>query len=1576
MSWSSIGSRAWKVLTGFGGSAQAPLGFVKDMALAPFADEEIDGIMDILSADAPGISDIFGSFSGRAGQAIERSFSPEAGLGAFVGGLPEGVRHERVGGALAGAAGGAIVGASAGGPLGALAGGGAGTVYGGVRGSVDQVIQDWENVYNAVWDNPISTLATVGSLADAPGGGGIPGLFRASNWREAWDIATEGEGRTWGQSLATALLTEDVANNAEVARAQGTDTFRALSGVIDAVGRFKVDPDILVARAAIGARLGRASATPGFAGGGLGGAAERLGARAAERLDYGYIRPITSKGEAAAAAFDSQVVGVLKEMDGMSPARIREKFFPDHEHGARISAALAEPDNFADRQLVMGALVGDSDALATLFTRRADLAGPIDRLVGDQAAANQLTRAGFKLPTGMADDIKVRIQAEVEQLYGEAAKLDRILDRPGVIGDLQFASPQARFGRKIRDDLPRSEFFQESIAAAPLRVAYRLGRMRPGPFVGFDTPDGDITLKRMLDQAKVDADAAESLRSAYIRAQDPTQRMNVWDQAVDEVHRGYFRRAGFDPDDAADRQIVESFMDELAESKRQAKVELDQSRAYSAEGHGRIEMPDEAGGGTQRVSLPVWLTQEANYGAVPNLDLMEEAAKKLGRLKNRYGDLPDFTGKATSPASRMKDLAVEAAEGFHRAWKPSVLLRLGWPIRVVGEEQIRIAAKIGAMNQASQVLRDADDWALGGAVQDAMRKLDIGDVPEREVFGLPQLARKAGRRAEEEGISRTAAFRQLWSEESGRLGLSWYNVDGHRVQSAFGSPQDGVDIHKALVGQTANLNARIYDIEDDLIKEMRRQTGNWKTLQGGDPNFGKSWEQALNRQVAQDAVGRRLLEGSSVDEVVEWLRKDPTGQAYLQRSPLYRGAKARGHSLEETVSWQKAEVEDLTLGNRELAEKAAKRNVKVDDLRKVEADAANWPNVHGGIVEEGFGGSQIGATIRDLSSKAHRALGGYPSTVLSRNRLFKFTYDAEVERLIRLLDDDLLTDEVIANIQKKARETALTEVRKTLFDLSEQSNLAEALRFVSPFFMAQQEILTRWAGLAAHNPAFIAKMHEVWRSPEKAGIVVDENGARIRSDGTAVQPLTGEQVEPGEDHYLMLPDPLAELPGLEMFDNARFNKEGLNIALQLSSAVGTGPLVQVPVNEIIKDRPELEDSVKMVLPFGATQDTLSLIMPATLKRIRTQARDEDTDEYRNSLIRIYYDEVTAYNLGERDTKPTYDEVKRKTDEFWNMRIFSNFVAPAAPWFISPYQQYIDAYRSAQTKYREWEEQNPDAAENLALGGQTPDEWFLDKFGAEYFALTQSVSKSVDGVPPSVEGHLARKKYQDMIEQFPELGSLIIGKEGAGEFSRAVYEAQKETPVRPGAEETQREGQSFEEAAAAPGVQLGWIEFSKTMDMLEAEMFNRGLPNMQVKEAEDLAFYKKQMVNKIAEKHPEWYQQYVDFDPLKQQRKLTGMKKIVQDDQLRQRPEIQGLADYLDIRGAFVAELQRQREAGGASTLTSRENQDLRLMWETVVNQIKDRNLAFSSLHSRWLANDLPSAADGQSPADFGDERVA
>jgi hypothetical protein len=1426
--------RIGKIGTGIGGALQAPVGLVYDLARAPFVDDdELDGFVNVL----------YGRTVARGGQLFGNALGPEEGLGAGIGALPGWVRTP-------------------------------------ARTVIHPVLQGLETAGREAIREPLTAALTASSLMTAGKGFDLG---------EGYRIA---QHRSLGQAFALAILTKDITDEAQVAAAQGTDWYQALSGTMDATARLFLEPDVLVSgglsavrRAGVASRTAAALAkVPGAAGlveKGIFGRTIRTGADVEAALVHPALGRINTQID--------DIVAAAPDVDAAA-SRIRDLAFPDHRDGAIISRVLAESD---DLPTAWGALMGHQPSIDTLYAAKPEIAGQISRLSGDQARIAEMKRMGFELPDSVKTIERSQIDIELDALYDTEARLAYHEKANAMVREI----PRISGASERRAAIVRSDFFQQSPVAAPLRLAIN---MRPRNMIDLHDAAGDAQVTRLLRKARLPVEEQDQLRGAYMAAADPTARNTALAQIEARSIRSVAERHGI-----TDPAEIQRLLDAAADGRVRATAEIQKSRKYDGKGRSYIEDVGDDGI-TQRIYVSLAATQEINHFLVPDLDAIDKVLARHGDDISRVGAVAAGGG--------------EALQAFQRLWKPSVLLRVGWPIRVVGEEQLRIASQIGALLTAGRSTRAGARYG------------------KDTVADLVSNATQASRRIPKgERATRQAGTKGL------RLGTM--DIRGLEVESAFGTAETFNDVYRKLNSAGGSFEA-VTRTSDDIRNGLRQEVlPEWQSLEPTMPGHGPAWENAVNNQIGKDEMWRQFVEGKTLDEVRAWTGTTE-GRAYLRRVPHWRGR------IDDWLEIAQQTADDY-LPTDELKALALEGKAKADDLARAVPDATGRPVVNGAIVADVKAGTRFTQALGKLRDKAMKTFGTTPTDVLSRQPYFDHHYTQEVNRLVNLAADQGvdLTPEFARTVEAKARNFALGESKRLLYDLADESELAHMLRFISPFYSAWQEVLTRWTGITVDNPAFVARMHEVWRAPERMGIVTDEDGNRINGDGTATSPL-GEKVEAGRDRMvtmrLLSSDNVAgkaifndltrHIPGIKRVEHARFNKDGFNTILQ--GVPGVGPIVQIPLNEVAKGRPDIEASLKWALPFGATQSTMDMLLPATARRIKTKAGGEEDRLYSNQLMRIHWDAQVDYNLGKRADVPTYAEAKKKTDALYNVRTVASFISPVAPSFQSPYQPYIDAYRALKEKDPE-----------------TADEMFLDTYGDEFFPLTQSLSKTMDGIPPTLEGAAARKKYQDLIEAHPELGGLIVGAEGAGEFSSAVYQSQLQKPVRPGAADKQRQAFSFEEAQAKPNERLGWIEYSKAMDIIDAERMNRGLANLQVRGARDLADLKRGVIGSLKKKYPEWAAVFEVTDRGAWDRKLSGLREIAADDRLAGRSEIAGLRQYLDARGQVTSILAARKASGGASTINAAGNTDLHGIWTQITTRLTDDNPAFASVFYRYLERD-------------------
>ena len=950
------------------------------------------------------------------------------------------------------------------------------------------------------------------------------------------------------------------------------------------------------------------------------------------------------------------------------------------------------------------------------------------------------------------------------------------------------------------------------------------------------------------------------------------------------------------------------------------------------------------------------------------------------RIKHISGVVEEMEGRYASQALR---LANDGMSGIMKLWMPAVLLRPAWAFKVVFiDENVRALAKFGGLVSALDQLTAKtdgfmnlyDDFANNGsrvgralgvsseqtALQSTIRTTGWGAAFGFLAGGQQGMLLGAG-----VGFGTGGGAKLLSQSRAARHvpGGDDLVPHGWARQDAIGSPTDGDDLWRAnvSVSSSAHMTAIRGNLADANASLTRHGTGKFivADVNRDVDQWSEVFTHTVNRQIGQDPVMARILNrmaekleaGEDIipedmyDEITDFLINTAEGRQIRRLIPQ------RNFDVEATENWSRG-MNEMAL--KYFAVDGDIHNARPELLRKITASdgpgvsGEEWLTqfnnknlaapIHGEEITETLSGADSASHFISTSvERAFNVLGRAPSDNLSRIPMFNLQYKVEMRRLLAAHSDNraAITAAEMRAFQNAAKETALKETRQVMYELGEVSEFGEMTRMIMPFFGAWQEALTRYTGLAYENPVTIARALSVWN-----GDFWDED-------------------EETGDSYLtfQLPDMFRDMANSGALFRGAFdttgeislNKKSLNM---LGTLPGIGPLVQFPLAQAIAERPELESTMEFLFPYGAPESVEAAFLPAWMRRAKSAKMDDE------AFARMYISNLrTAHvqmELGDRDfvdmtdaaaRQKFADEIRDQTKAQARIRTVASLLSPAAVTFRSPYDDFIQAYRTLQ--------------EEGDVNGMSADDRFLMMFGEDYFALTEATTRSMNGVPPTLAGVDAEEKYGDVLARNPELGGLIVGEEGGGEYNkflRTKYNQQINSGTR--------ELKSPDDILRGPSVKLGWIEYSRVMDHIEYQRVDQGLPNLRVKEAERLADEKRISIQALVQKNPEWAANFYSIDRGAWDRRIEGLREIANTAGLGApdvagltRPDLAPLSSYLRMRDQVLVTLEQRKADGQPGTLAAAANQDLVLIWEKFTNDLVEQNLAFASLFYRYLDND-------------------
>lgn len=1224
-------------------------------------------------------------------------------------------------------------------------------------------------------------------------------------------------------------------------------------------------------------------------------------------------------GFAENAANHKTTQAYLNWMEGKSGLEIRRVLFPDVPFGAQIADNLANAASYEERRVILLASMGyklpEFEGLQpVLKAKLALLMDEADR-VKSGAPPDERLQAMMGMESRFRDIPPAEMGAAFDEAIAELqdqAAANRFLERISTMKPVrELRMPVLRRATAV---VRRTSFYQESPLARPIRA---VSEWRPHQFVNVRDPMSDIQVVRQLEEARplgIGKDTVDRFWTDYVNAGNDQERLLVLEQIDNHILTKAAEKAGM-----SNRELEEAIRQSRLGKQRVG--EFLESRRYAVGGRDQVRFYDPDTGEAVVLTLPILSTQTQAWAPLGNVKEIIAQANNIGRIRRRIGSVP-----------------AEVMQSFYQIWKPTVLLRGGWMLRVVSDEQLRILAR-------------------GGSILKHLAAIEAGETPK--FTGLFQKDLTGGQRVAE-GFALATGTRPLTAlstrlagglaKGADNLGLidpeymAFIKEAGLEnlvsARATFGGPSEST-LHslQALIGRDE------FTFLDHLYE---KGTGQWRSITNGDRLFGAAWQRVLTDQFGRDPLGRHVIQEILALVEVDGFIDDPQMLHIQQSVKRFLTDTADGREIAERMPWRSRNPEkwaedlvetlaDYTAGFDESLMRGALDQKITPEMLEAIDEALRPDIVHAEIVEQTLGSSSVIRFIQDFTSGSFELMGRLPTDTLSRQPFFKHMYAGEMQRLRRLHVQQGLdfTESAISQMSESARQFAIVETKNLLYDLAEVSRFGDMVRFIMPFYPAWQEVLKVWGKLAIDDPSIIARANLLWQAPNRAGLVyTDDEGEeyiqfRLSEKSSEALGLTGWKKYVGEG-------------------GVRFGKASFNLVLN-SPLPGVGPLIQYPVNEVVKKKPELEDALRWLLPFGVTSDATQIFLSPLVRQLKGEIEGPQAER---SYQRAFIDALTwmdvEYRAGRRTVPPTEKEAHDIASKLWTMRLFTRLGAPAQPIFDSPLQPYIDIYRDMQDN----------------LGPETADETFLNEYGQEFFAVTLSRTVSKTGIPPTVEAEVARRQFTELIENYPEYGRLIIGDEALGEFSSAAFAAQLQRPLDPDNpfSEVERVYRAAEIDPRTGGImevdrRLGWQEYIQAMDLIDLERKRRGLPSLRVRGAEDLADAKRAVTQFIAQKYPQWWEDFNTRDDLKWNKRLEAFNDISKDTAIGNRADIAGLQVYLEARQIILQELNRRKMLGGASTLEAVSNQDLANAWEALVTQILDENIAFGPLYYRYLEGD-------------------
>jgi hypothetical protein len=1287
---------------------------------------------------------------------------------------------------------------------------------------------------------------------------------------------------------------------------------------------------------------------------------------------------------------DNRFTKVLKDFtDNNSTYALSHPMVKSSSNPGLLAHLLGDSIDVDETALILRSALGDPKAMDDLRLQRAYITDALEAERGKLSAVDEFKL--FSAPDGSGmlpflNDNKAVVDEALANYRSLAANDKYFADLMEVGkagGSLTRTTGKILQGAEDFVAKSRSlKFYDQTVGASkveifqptPFHKMYQkvswLGGERPAGLVDFNDPDSYreviANVSRLEKRLNLTPDESKALVDPYLAASTPEARNLATLNLEGAGIRALAKKHNVDEETA--NTIYNNY-----KGARTSALKSIKDKGFMVDTDGSI------------IKVPQLESQTANFLPIMDFDLMDDLLKRNAKQINLLGNT--------------KNAVFNSLDFVQDMFKAAVLLRLGYTIRNTVDSSLRIASSIGAYAQLRHLgpgLKSIlnDTVSTPARLVDKYRAVDAGltfrqvqKLNTKVINELNEL--KAGISALEAKVSLNPddidlagelnTFKLLQEEKQAiyqhystvlnksrnvkpdqTIGSGSYNVttsDGQKyiLDDAFGGPLG--DMFKRIAS-SGNSFERMVDSNTDLYKTKLSSKG-IGAVKPTDPGYFDQWAQTLRTQFGNSVVVKKIIKGESLEDIARWVKSSPDGRDLRRRLAI------SSDDSTEYVNKVNGFLDQYLPVSSNLRDKLS--DITANDLRATFKDPTVLPIIHGHVLTENiFNASDV--SVKKGINSLFKLLATMPEDAFARNPVYVHLYRQEAKRRVEVvagLRGEIISQADQAAIMMQAHKFALREMKGILFNIERKTNLATAMKYINPFFSAQENAYKTWTKLAIADPSIVNKGYLVWQSPNRSGLVTDEDGNQV--------PVG--QTKGNDTIWLDVPKGLRGIPGLESLTTVGIPKGSLDIIFQggldvlyntgnpniISDIFPVGPYVGVTVGELTKNQPDIRESLKGMFPYGYPKDAISAFLPPWLQRELTRKDQLKDPRFARTYQLIW---KTEQQNAKRDGRPPVNPAKimDMTKDYWRMRTFANLIMPFAPRFDSPYKFYLDKSKEYKRIY-----------------GVDADAKFLNDY-PEYFDFSASLSKNPTGVQSSVQATENIKKYSGLVSELskvdPKLIGLVVNNPSGYDFSQSAYNYLYNKKVSPDSPDTFLSSQSPAESQKKNDAEKGWIKYNKMSDAIDEELQKRGLSSVQETGAEDLKYIKEQVISKLAVQtdadgkplfdkktgqyvQTAWYDDYLDSDGSKTNKVIVGLGTILNDPDFikdnRNNTTWKSISTYLNLRNKISTELAKRE----VKSIDAKANKDMRYIYDAVVNKLKsDDKLGFSYVYDRFLSQDL------------------
>lgn len=882
-------------------------------------------------------------------------------------------------------------------------------------------------------------------------------------------------------------------------------------------------------------------------------------------------------------------------------------------------------------------------------------------------------------------------------------------------------------------------------------------------------------------------------------------------------------------------------------------------------------------------------------------------------------------------------------------FKPAALLRGAWTVRVVGEEQIRMAAagRLSLFNHPLSYLA----WAMDdeGRITDIFKKhgINIGGRGQVDI---------AGERFAKEGSTIIPASDALEADLLD-AGHSHFGETVNYKQKAEAWAGDGFTAAghqqtyvRGAVGHVEAVAENIDNIAADPLMRMLATEPRYVVRRWFMEGDGNEIRQALITK-----YGAPLRSNAEIDKALDNARgtiNKVMGRVEEVKVP----ANVPGYpGMAKTTAAGRPGSPAI----RDAIATGELNGVPIRDAKgRINSDFVTELNKLGEELPDQIVGSAARAdakwaTKRDSAIQSlFTHLMTKPSAKLSRSPMFRQTYWDEAKNLMTELDPaaqaKLLDSAAAAKLPKAdidalrlrarassgeltlhegdmlAKGRALDATQTLLYDAAKRGQISDVLRIVMPFAEAQKEVMGVWAKVGlVDNPAVLRRAQQVMSGARGSGMFYKD-------------PTTGEEMfaMPGGEFATGLLGlqgvPLVgRVQGLNMFGNGIMP--------------GIGPAMQIPAKMLLEDKPQFDGLMKFIDPYGATSPEggglLEQLYPSWVKKgITAFSKSPESDRTFANTVKDVWAQGISTGKYKADTQDDIqkglDDAKFRARGLYFLRSLSS-VTGVAPTTLSPEIK-------AKDKDGKWivaDRLKDDLQKMLKADPDGANKAFLEKYGNNAFAFLQSKSYStVAAAATTTDASAWLKANPGVVKKYGDVAGLFAPQGGEFDYAQYLKNLKSGDTV----------SMTIEEYAQSANDKLAKMIFYEQKDKFgprPSKSQRAWLTDLRMALREEYPGFDKHLPGK-----PDQGTVKDEFIP--------QIEKAVKDPKLADNKVAQATATYLQGREAAI----KQAKAAGFETFTQARSAQplrewLRQLGDQLISEVPDFEPMMSRIFDREMVDD-------------------